>query len=313
MPDFIERHAVQIDHDGFLGAVDVLEGLVEAGASENELQKHLEIHPYILSQQFAHCHHVIPKVALGVQYETDFMCLDIPSSGREWRAVELESPLKNVITRQGRKTADLEHAIQQIRDWRAWVTENLSYARQSRESNGLGLTEITPRFYGHVIIGRRKNFNNKFNELRRQLVRDELIEVHSWDGVVEWARKRAQLFWGRSASFKVIKEQQQLIELSERKNRLKLLITEAKYTDELIAEKDKMVAVLEDQYRDALAEVENLLPGAVVSLIKKLVADQTGAGDIIAQIKPDIPSNIPAVIIEDYISEVVARECEKQT
>ena len=169
MPDFIENHSVKMNHSGFMDAVNELEHLIEANASENELQKHLEAHPYILSQQFSHCHHVFPKVALGIQYETDFMCLDIPSSGKEWIGIELESTQKKVITKQGRKTADLEHAIQQIRDWRSWITDNLSYARQSREQNGLGLIDIAPRFFGHVVIGRREYYNRKFNELRRQL------------------------------------------------------------------------------------------------------------------------------------------------
>lgn len=133
------------------------------------------------------------------------MCLDIPSSGKEWIGIELESTQKKVITKQGRKTADLEHAIQQIRDWRGWITDNLSYARQSREQNGLGLVDISPRFFGYVIIGRRKNYNRKFNELRRQLIRDELITVRSWDGVVEWARKRAKVFSRISDAFKLIK------------------------------------------------------------------------------------------------------------
>jgi len=194
MSNFIENHAVQIDHAGFGEAVSLLERLIEVKASENELQKHIERYPYILSQQFAHCHHVVPKVALGSQYETDFMCLDIPSSGREWIGIELESTKKKVITKQGRKTAALEHAIQQIRDWRTWITNNLSYARRDREKSGLGLTDISPRFFGYVIIGRRKYFSAKFNELRRQLVRDELITVRSWDGIVEYARKRAEVF-----------------------------------------------------------------------------------------------------------------------
>lgn len=47
MTDFIEKHAVQIDHAGFKEAVDVLENLVENNASENELQKHIETYPYI--------------------------------------------------------------------------------------------------------------------------------------------------------------------------------------------------------------------------------------------------------------------------
>lgn len=194
MPDFIETHTVTINHDAFPAALDELERMVDGGSTEGELQRHLEAHPYILSQQFAHCHHVFPKIALGIQYETDFMCLDIPSYGKEWIAVEIETPDKKVVTKRGRRTADLEHAIQQIHDWRTWITDNLSYARQSKEQNGLGLEDIGPRFYGYVIIGRRKDQNSKFNEIRRRILREELITVRSWDGIIEYARKRAKFY-----------------------------------------------------------------------------------------------------------------------
>src|SRR5687767_14402105 len=96
---YLEQHAVTLRHDSFPEVIEQLAGLVEADASEATLQAHLQAHPYILSQQFAHCHHIFPKVCLGVQYETDFFCLDIPSSGYEWVAVELEAPGKKVITR----------------------------------------------------------------------------------------------------------------------------------------------------------------------------------------------------------------------
>ena len=207
MTEFFEKYAVTIDKVRFSSAVKELETLVENAVSENELQAHIEKHPYILSQQFPHCHHVFPKVKFGIQYETDFMCLEIPSSGKEWIGVELEIPNKKVITKAGRKTSELEHAIQQVRDWRSWVTENLSYARKDKEKNGLGLSDIVPRFYGYVIIGRREAFTEKFNELRRQIQRDELITIRSWDGVIEWAYKRAKFYSYIIDSQKIIKMQ----------------------------------------------------------------------------------------------------------
>lgn len=199
MPDYIHEHAVVFDHERFRTAVEDLASLIEADAPESTLQSHLESHPYILSVQFAHCHHVFPKVRLGNQYEVDFFCLDIPSSGYEWWGVELETPQKNVITKTGRKSAGLEHAQQQIRDWRSWTMENLSYARRARERNGLGLQDIQPRFYGYVVIGRRSNYTDAFNAIRSQVLRDEQIEIRSWDGIISWARERAAVYSRRRA------------------------------------------------------------------------------------------------------------------
>jgi hypothetical protein len=196
MSDYIEQHVVVPDHEQFHNAVDELVSLVEADAPESRLQSCLEAYPFLLSEQFGHCYHVFPKVCLGNQYEVDFFCLEIPSSGDEWWGVELETAGKKVITKRGRKTARLEHALQQIRDWRTWITSNLSYARGAKEKNGLGLRNIQPRFYGYVIIGRRQDYSDAFNALRSQVFRDELIEIRSWDGIIERARERATVLGG---------------------------------------------------------------------------------------------------------------------
>ncbi len=312
MSDFIENHAVQIDHAGFHEAVNTLERLIKAKASENELQKHLETYPFILSQQFAHCHHVFPKVALGSQYETDFMCLDIPSSGKEWIGVELESSQKNVITKLGRKTANLEHAIQQIRDWRSWITDNLSYARQSKEQNGLGLVDITPRFFGHVIIGRRKNYNQKFNELRRQLIRDELITIRSWDGIAEWARKRAKVFSGISDAFKLIKQQQDLIEKKDKLYQLKTLITEYKHAEEFLAQTNLNLSILNEQYSAELLKIRLKLPEYLIEKISTLLKENLSAVDITEKIKNNIPDGIPSWVLEEYISIHMMNDVENK-
>ena len=312
MADFIENHTVQIDHAGFNKAVNELERLIEAKASENELQKHLETYPFILSQQFAHCHHVFPKVALGNQYETDFMCLDIPSSGKEWIGVELESPQKTVITKLGRKTAKLEHAIQQIRDWRSWVTDNLSYARQSKEQNGLGLVDISPRFFGYVIIGRRKNYNKKFNELRRQLIRDELVTVCSWDGITEWARKRAKVFSGISEAFDIIKKQQVLIEEKDKLYQLKTLITEYKNAEKLIEQTNLNLSLLNEKYSAELSKIRLKLPNYLIGKISTLLKKNLSAADIAKKIKNNISDDIPEWVLEEYISKFMMDECENE-
>jgi len=305
MTDFIENHSVQIDHAGFKAAVDELEDLVEKDASENELQKHIEIYPFILSQQFAHCHHVFPKIALGNQYETDFMCLDIPSSGKEWIGVELESPHKKVITKAGRRTADLEHSIQQVRDWRSWLTDNLSYARQSKEQNGLGLVDITPRFFGYVIIGRRTNFSRKFNELRRQLLRDELITVRSWDGIIEWARKRSKVFSGLSDALKIIKQQQQLNDQKDKLHQLKTLIAEYKHAEEMISQIDLNLSLLNEQYTAELSQIRSKLSDELVEKITAMLSQNITAGEIVLKVKNHIPEDIPLWVLEEYITLIL--------
>jgi len=193
MQDYISGHTVKIDHDGFAAAVSKLRDLVEANLREAEIQAHLESHPYILSEQYAHCHHVFPRVRLGDRYEADFFCLECPSYGNKWIAIEIERPDIKVVTRTGRKTSELEHALQQLRDWRKWISDNIDYARRPRNRNGLGLEDIEPRFQCSAIIGRRSSVSEEFDSIRRQVLSDECIEIRSWDSVIERAEQRAKL------------------------------------------------------------------------------------------------------------------------
>lgn len=301
MCDYIEEHTVKIDKQGFESATNKLESLINDDVSENTLQKHIENHPYILSQQFSHCHHVFPKVALGNQYETDFICLDIPSSGKEWIGVELEIPGKNVITKSGRKTADLEHAIQQIRDWRSWVTENLDYARKDKAKNGLGLSDIIPRFSGFVIIGRRKEFTSKFNELRKQIFRDELIEIRSWDGIIEWAYKRAKVFSYFVDSQNIIKMQQDLSEKQNEMQNLKNLINEVEHLEEKNMLLDEIITLRERELDNMLLKLEDDFSDEARKIIYIFIDSSIPHETIFENVKDSISPDITYKIFNNYL------------
>ena len=305
MNEFLKKHEVKIDKAGFCSAVEKLESLVNDGVSENELQKHIERHQYILSQQFAHCRYVFPKVALGNQYETDFMCLEIPSSGKEWIGVELENPNKKVITKTGRRTAVLEHAIQQIRDWRTWVTENLSYAQKEKDKNGLGLIDINPRFYGYVIIGRRNNFNEKFNELRRQIQRDELVIIRSWDGVIEWAFKRAKYFSYIVDSQKIIYMQQELTEKQKKYNDLKTILSEIKHLEEVKNLLDKNMNLNRREYKRKVLKIEENFSNKAKQSISFLLNAKKTFDDIYNEVQHLIPQDIPLWLFKEYLTEKI--------
>jgi hypothetical protein len=185
--------SVTVDHANFPRAVIELRELIVSDALETEIQSHIQKHPYLLSQQFPHCHFVAPQVKLGAHYVADFFCLEYPSSGPEWYGIELEPPNIPIVTKKGRRSAKLEHAIQQVRDWRAWITDNLQYARAPRDKNGLGLEWIEGRFAGYIFAGRRSDYCDKANEIRRQIVRDERIVIRSWDGFLETAEQRSKI------------------------------------------------------------------------------------------------------------------------
>lgn len=190
---WLGENEAPVDYDNYHDAVDELERLLDREVSENQLQAYLTENRYLLGQMFQHCYYVFPRVNLGSEYEADYFCLDQPSSGIEWYGVEIECSTKQVITKSGRKRAELEHALQQVRDWRSWVRNNMAYAQRRKGKYGIGLEGIHADFFGYVIIGRRKHFNTKFEEIRQDLRRNERIEVRSWDSLVEHGRRRADV------------------------------------------------------------------------------------------------------------------------
>jgi hypothetical protein len=84
-------------------------------------------------------------------------------------------------TAEGQPSAKLTHAIQQIIDWREWLTSNIGFARRSTNESGLGLIGIDGNLPATIFMGRRKNYPASFNAFRRQKEIREGISIHSYD------------------------------------------------------------------------------------------------------------------------------------
>jgi hypothetical protein len=170
---------------------DSLEAKLNSAENERDMQSYLEEHPLLLIQHLGggHGRWVIPHQKLGVQFVTDFVVAEKSSIGFEWVAVELESPIAKLFTKNGDPSTTLNHAIRQISDWRAWLKKNQNYAARSRSENGLGLTDIDSDIPGLIIIGRESALNPDTRELRRQLGANLNIKIHTYDWLVRMARK----------------------------------------------------------------------------------------------------------------------------
>jgi len=173
--------------------VTELETILESADREEQLQQVLTRIPVLLVQNMkgGHGRWVIPKKKLGSEYVTDFVIGERHSFGFDWVAVELESPKSRMFTKEGNPTKQLTHAIKQIQDWRAWLKRNQDYAARELVKGGLGLTDIDSNIPGMILIGRR-NADDSTDELRRQMVQDLKIKIHSYDSLVEWGRSRAR-------------------------------------------------------------------------------------------------------------------------
>lgn len=166
-----------------------LKELLERNPDEPTVHRFLENNPKFLVQALTggHGRYQISKPRLGSEYVPDFLIAEESSIGLEWYAVEIESPKAKAHTRAGLQSHQLTHAIGQIRDWRNWFRNNLDYARRSREQDGLGLIGIDDRVPGLILMGRRGQYPQRFNEFRRQTKDQERIAIHSYDWLLDIA------------------------------------------------------------------------------------------------------------------------------
>ena len=91
------------------------------------------------------CSFVFAKAAMGARV-TDFVLRD--ASG-DYLFVELESPTHVLFAKKGKPRAALEHAIDQIVDWKRYLAENVGTVQRE-----LGLTGISTNPRALVVIGR---------------------------------------------------------------------------------------------------------------------------------------------------------------
>ena len=150
---------------------------------EEELQSFLANNPWLLAAQLAggHGRWVIPKKRLGAEHVPDFLVGERSSAGFEWFAVELKSPKAKMFTKAGDPTRYLNRAISQIHAWRNWLETNQNYAARPRTESGLGLTDISARLDGLIVIGRSKDIDESTNGRRREIARSDRIKIHSYD------------------------------------------------------------------------------------------------------------------------------------
>lgn len=173
--------------------------LLKYAKTERPIQAFFYLHRHFLVEHLrgGHGRWAISQQRLGSQHVSDFMIGAPHSLGADWVAVELESPRASLFTKAGNPTATLSHAIRQITDWRAWLTNNLSYATRPPAEGGLGLDKIRPDVEGMILIGRRARLSPSDNMLRSQLSHDLKITIHTYDYIADVARAKADLFASR--------------------------------------------------------------------------------------------------------------------
>lgn len=198
--EFWEKHSIRRPRN-LVNIVTSFEELIDSCPHERDIQKFIEGVPWLLSEQFPHCHAILPQFSFSGQYVADFVAPERSSGGTLWFLIEIERPDHRLLTKDGEFTAPVRKAIAQVRDWIMWLRSNQEVARKPRMHGGLGLHDITNMIIGRVIIGRRALANDRFNQLRNHLLTHEGIQISTYDSMIEWCKKRAEFWDGYVASW----------------------------------------------------------------------------------------------------------------
>ena len=204
--EYLERTRRELDDDGldrfctgFDGRYDVTQAVIDEyeailndATSERPLQEFLANHPELLVAELgAGCRWVIPQKRLGAEFVPDFAVARLDSTGVAWTMVELQRPNDDLLRRSdGRPTAQLNEGLDQIREWRSWLTHNLPYARSPRSSHGLGLKDIYPTCRGLVLIGRDTDRTPAVRTALQTLQFERQVSIHSYDWLAREAKSR---------------------------------------------------------------------------------------------------------------------------
>lgn len=158
--------------------------VVEQAPDERPIQDFLADHPKILLPLLplgwqSWC---FDRPRLGAEYVPDFLLCTENSSGLEWVMLELESPTRPVLNQQGRPSAKLVEAQGQIRDWRAWLRNNIAYARDE-----LGFDGLSAESRAVIVIGRRTSIVASQATRYRELS-DSFAMVMTYDRLLDVLR-----------------------------------------------------------------------------------------------------------------------------
>lgn len=156
--------------------------------NENAYQSFIASNPYFFIS-FIESYLAISKLKLGSEYESDFVVVkEGYSDGTIYEFIEIESPHTLLFDSKGKPTAKFNAALQQIMDWKRFLTEEKSFLKKflpTTTTKIIGQSRIKFK----IIIGRR-NDNKEELEKRRQYAETHDIEIISFDRLTDMLMMR---------------------------------------------------------------------------------------------------------------------------
>jgi hypothetical protein len=155
--------------------------IADTNTKETDCHNFIKKYPNLFFPRYNNAHnHVISKLKFGSDYELDFLnCYSERSAGFKYQFFELESPHTPPFTKKGIPSSRLSGAIQQINDWKRWISGNMPEAKKVFPSSYFDATDV-PNFQYFIIIGNKENSKNHIGK-RNQLSQELGINIRSFD------------------------------------------------------------------------------------------------------------------------------------
>lgn len=130
---------------------------------------------------------VISELSLGSDYRVDFVIVTEGfSGGTTYKLIEFESPNSKLYKSNGKSSSRLSEAIDQVLEWRRWISQHRSQARKIFPSIRWG-ANAQPTFTYQIVIGRR-NETELVQDKIWSRIHDQAIEVVSYDRLTNLLR-----------------------------------------------------------------------------------------------------------------------------
>ena len=127
--------------------------LDEQTNKEEPLHLFLRDNPILLAPDHIKC---LFKPKFGEKYVPDFILVQVADYDEKCTLIEIEHAEHKLFTKNGDPTAELNHAMTQIDDWRDWLKLNAGYGKAN-----LVLKILNTDGIAMLISGINPKFNSK--------------------------------------------------------------------------------------------------------------------------------------------------------
>jgi hypothetical protein len=160
--------------------------IIDNEKDESKVQRFFEKFPrFLVGTRYLVKTVLISKLPLGSEFKTDFAYVTQDSSGTYLELVELENPSLQIFNDSDDSfTVGYNKALQQVLDWKHWCNKNQTYIADIMSPIFDGNIPSNFKFRFHLILGRRKELNNKKRQDRwsaKQELKAEDFNIYSYD------------------------------------------------------------------------------------------------------------------------------------